>query len=230
MPPRIIWSDNTPVVYFGTLYLNTAPTLNSVSPSTAPFQSNPFDITITGANFGASGVDYGGGTKVSVLWKGGSQSNLAFQAISVTSTTYVNGTSIRATMAISSSPSNNVGLFDTNQSTSNPQFQFQITNPDGQQTVVSSNTLSILTPTLTVPTAVSATGNSLGLQAASDIILNGTSFDGWNVNVSTGRPSVSLSGGGRDRHVRDFRQSDPGQCQPHHHDQCSGGIPNDHVD
>ena len=194
VPPRVIWSDNSPIVYFGTLYLNSAPTLTNISPASAPYTNNPFDVTLTGTNFGASNSDYGGGTQATVLWKGGSQNNFAFQAINLTSTTYVNGTTLRATMQVT----NTVGQFDALPaiSTSNPQFQFQVTNPDGQQTIVSTNTVMIPTPKLSIATAVSATGNSLGIQAASDIDLTGINFQGWNVNVSTGQPSITLVGGG----------------------------------
>ena len=191
VPPRVIWSDNTPIVYFGTLYVNQAPSLISVYPSSAPYTNNPFDVTITGANFGASNVDYGGETKAAVLWKGGASQG-AFTAITASSSTYINGTTLKVTMQVS----NNVGNFDLNQATSTPTFQFQVTNPDGQQTAVSTNTLSIPVPAVSTATAVSVTTNSLGLQALSDIILKGVNFEGWNTLLSTGRPNISVGSSG----------------------------------
>jgi hypothetical protein len=50
-------------------------------------------------------------------------------------------------------------------------------------------------PTLVNATAVSATGDSLGLQAASDIVLGGVNFEGWNVNVATSIPAVTTGAG-----------------------------------
>src|SRR5262249_38394665 len=141
-------------------YLNSAPTLTYTSPLIAPFGSNPFDVTVTGTGFGSSSGDYGSGTQVSILWKGGASQG-AFTAMTVSSTTFVGQTTLRATLQIS----RNVGSFDTNQSTSNPNFQFQVTNPDGQQTAISTNTLILSTPFL----APSSTA-SIGIQASSDVV------------------------------------------------------------
>jgi len=135
MPPRVVYSSNgVSEAYIDTIYLNGAPTINAangVSPTTAPYNTNQFDLTINGTNFGdpLNHINYGTGVQVQLLYQG-TQMLSPNAPVWIASTTYINGNSnqIRATVHVN----NNLYSFCVTNATQSPHFDVKVINPDTQ--------------------------------------------------------------------------------------------------
>ena len=135
--------------------------------------SSKYDLIIRGSNFENWGVAVGS-TTVSLLKSGAAQSE-----VTVTSTTYVNGTTLRASIVIGSIP-NGSGTYDV-----------KVANPDGRFVTIAS-TFIINAPAITV---VSEDVSSHYLTSNMyDLIVTGTDFQAWPASTAT--ITLRVGGGG----------------------------------
>ena len=163
--------------YFDTIYTTVAPSITSVTPSVNPYNTNNFNLNITGKWFGDpnTNTDYGVGTQVSVEYNAQTQN-----AVTVNSVNYINSTSLTANVTVN----NTLNSFCTVNATSSPHFDVQVVNPDSQYSTVYS---TFVVSTITVTSAYEDSTQHYLSTGTYDFILknNNYNFEAWAAANST---------------------------------------------
>ncbi|MHB2027089.1 MAG: hypothetical protein ACYCPQ_10745, partial [Elusimicrobiota bacterium] len=172
-PIPVVWDNSSGGVDFEFIPTDnvSAPTIASISssPATAPFSTNAYDLIINGTGF--LHYDNARTAQVAMLLGGNPQTG-----VTVTSTTFVSATQIRASVIINSN--------------SGSPYDIQVTNPDGR-TVLDSQALTLPIPDVT--SAAEDVANHHLTSQKYDLIISGSGFEDW---VGTGAAAVTLLKGG----------------------------------
>ncbi len=172
-PIPVVWDNSSGGVDFEFIPTDNAapPTITAISssPATAPFSVNAYDLVITGTGF----LQYSAARSVqTAILLGGS----AQTGITVTSTTFVSATQIRASIVINSNGGS--------------PYDILVTNPDGR-TALDSGALALPLPV--VSSVVEDSTNHHLTSPKYDLVIGGSGFEDW---TSPGPASVTLLKGG----------------------------------
>ncbi|MDE2511569.1 MAG: hypothetical protein KGL74_10650, partial [Elusimicrobia bacterium] len=192
-PIPVQWTQGTKV-YFDRIIISTyaAPTITAVSsaPATAPLTTNSYDLVVTGSGFFQIGS---AGPAVALLVSGLPQSQ-----VTVTSTTFVSSTQLRASIVVHAISPGSV-------------FDLSVANPDGHSALMS-KALTFPTPTLTGVYMTGYAVNSAGIEPSvpdagacttpvcgrptRQVTVTGSNFENWGgagtVSAIFGGPGVLI--------------------------------------
>ncbi|MDH5661559.1 MAG: IPT/TIG domain-containing protein, partial [Elusimicrobiota bacterium] len=172
-PLCVVWSAEDGNVYFDRIAISTnpAPSITSITPSTAPFNAKQFDITVNGSGFDNSGT----GITANFVLASDTDTVASVDQIKISSVTY-NGTS---EIVLTASLGDSIPTGGGN-------YKIVVNNPDARSSSASSDTFTVLAPIITTINPLSG-----GQTAQRTITINGSNFQIWG---ST-KPTVSFGAG-----------------------------------